>query len=95
MVGLLGCSPANPGGGGGIWDAPAKGVGILVRQGIAARQVLPPKGAPHDEADSLAQALWHPTRWCHVLVGLGRGSESLHAQAAYGVSSQPALNRAF
>ena len=29
------------------------------------------------------------------MVGLGRGWESLHAQAAYGISSQAALNRAF
>ena len=70
-------------------------VGIVVRQGIPASHVLPPKGMPRDEADSLAQALWHSARWCHVLVGLGQASESLHAQAAYGVSSQPAFNRAF
>ena len=83
------------GGGGGIWDAPAGGVGILVRQGIPARQVFPPKGAPRTESDALAQTLWHSTRWCHVLIGLGRGADTLHAQAAYGVSAQPALNRAF
>ena len=58
------------------------------------RQLLPPKGAPRGEEDSVAQTLWHSTRWCHVLVGLGRGSEPLHAQAAYGVSSQPVLNLA-
>ena len=50
------------GGGGGIWDAPAGGVGIVVRQGIPARQILPPKGAPRTEADALAQTLWHSTR---------------------------------
>ena len=81
--------------GGGIWDAPAGGVGILVRQGVPARQILPPKGAPRTEADALAQTLWHSTRWCHVLVGLGRGADTLHAQVAYGVSAQPPLNRTF
>ena len=73
---------------------PAGGVGILVRQGIPAREVLPPEGAPPDEANSLAPPLWHSTRWCHVLVAFGRGSESLHAQAPYGVSSHPDVNRA-
>ena len=85
--------PWNPGGG-GIWDAPAGGMGILVRQGIPAKQVFPPKGAPRTESDALAQTLWHFTRWCHVLIGLGRGTDTLHAQAAYGVSAQPTLNRA-
>ena len=66
-----------------------------MRQGIPARQVFPPKGAPRTESDALAQTLWHSTRWCHVLIGLGRGADTLHAQAAYGVSAQPALNRAF
>ena len=65
-------------------------MGILVRQGTPARQVLPPKGAPRNEADALAQTLWHSTRWCHVL-GLGRGADSLHAQVAYGISAQPPL----
>ena len=81
--------------GGGICNAPAGGVGILVRQGIPASQVLPPKGAPRTESDALAQTLWHSTRWCHVLIGLGRGADTLHAQVAYGVSTQPTLNRAF
>ena len=81
--------------GGGIWDAPAGGVGILVRQGIPAKQLLPPKGAPRTESDALAQTLLHCTRWCHVVVGLGRGADTLHAQVAYGVSAQPALNRTF
>ena len=82
--------------GGGIWDAQARGGGgILVRQGIPARQILPPKGAPRNEAGALAQTLWHSTRWCRVLVGLGRGADSLHAQVAYGVSARPALNRTF
>ena len=89
-------APSSPGGGGGIWDAPAKGgVGIVVRQVIPATQILPPKGVPRNKADTLAQTLWHSTRWCHVLLGLGRGADSLHAQVAYGVSSQPALNRVF
>ena len=30
-----------------------------------------------------------------MLVGLGTGATVLHAQAAYGVSGQPAVNRAF
>ena len=64
-------------------------------QGIPAIQILPPKGAPRAEADALARTLWHSTRWCHVLVGLGRGADTLHAQVAYGVSAQPALNRTF
>ena len=38
--------------------------------------------------------LWHSTRWCHVVVGLGTGADTLHAQAVYGVTSQPVLNRA-
>ena len=80
---VFGGHPWNPGGGGGgIWDAPAGGVGILVRQGIPARHVLPPKGAPRNEPDALAQTLWHSTRWCHVLIGLGRGADTLHAQVA-------------
>ena len=73
------------GAGGGMWDAPAGGVGILVRQGMAATQILPPKGAPCTEADTLAQTLWHSGRWCHVLVGQGWGADSLHAHVAYGV----------
>ena len=71
------------------------GVGIVVRQGIPARQILPPKAAPRNEADTLDQAPWHSTRWCHVLVDPGREADSLLAKAAYGVSSQPALNRVF
>ena len=59
------------------------------------RQILPPKGAPITEADALPQTLWHTTRWCHVLVGLGRGADSLHAKVEYGVSAQPALHRTF
>ena len=64
------------------------GVGILMRHGG-------PTGAPRNEADTLAQTLWHSARWCHFLLGLGRGADSLHAQMAYGISSQPALNRIF
>ena len=80
MAGFLG-APLETRGGRGA-DAPAGGVvAILVRQVtyevIAARQVLFPKGVPRDEADSLAHALRHSTRCCHVLVGLGWGSESL------------------
>ena len=55
----------------------------------------PPKGEPRTEADALAQTLWHSSRWCRVLVGLGRGDDTLHAHVAYGVSAQPALNRTF
>ena len=77
VAGLLELSPEPVWG--GIWDAPAGGVGILVRQGIPARQVALPNGVPRGEADSLTQALWHSTRWCHVQVGLGRESESLEA----------------
>ena len=43
-----------------MWDAPAGGMGILVRQGIPARQILPPKGAPRNEADTLALVALHP-----------------------------------
>ena len=43
----------------GIWDAPAGGVGILVRQGILTTQILPPKRTPRTETDALAQTLWH------------------------------------
>ena len=75
-------APLESRGGGGIWDAPAAGVGMLVRQGIPARQIVPPKGAPRTEADALAQTLWHSTRWCHTLVGRGRGADTLHAQVA-------------
>ena len=92
VAGILGGSPGIPG---GIWDAPAGGPGILVRQGVRARQVLPPKGAPRSEADSLAQALSHSARSCHVPVGLRRGADSLHARVAYGVSSHPASNRVY
>ena len=70
LAGILGGFLGIPrGGGGGIWDAPTGGAGILVRHGIPARKVLSPKGAPQNEADSLAQALWHPTRWCHDKAG--------------------------
>ena len=62
------------------------GLGILVRQGIPARQILPPKGAPRNKTDTLAPTLW---RRCHVLVGLGWGADSLHAQVVYGVPSRP------
>ena len=78
--------------GGGIWDCPPGGTAVLVRQGLPAWQVMPPA---KEGEDSLATALWHSTRWCHVLVGLGTGATVLHAQAAYGVSGQPALNLAF
>ena len=88
-------APLESRGGGASGMRHHGGVGILVRQGIPARQILPPKGAPRTEADTLAQTLWHSTRWCHVLVGLGRGADTLHAQVAYGVSAQPALNRTF
>ena len=48
LASLLGGALGIPGGGGGIWDAPTGGAGILVRQGIPARQILPPKGGgPH------------------------------------------------
>ena len=63
-----------------------------MRQGLPARQVMLPA---KEGQDSLATALWHSTRWCHVLVRLGTWATVLHAQAAYGVSGQPALNRAF
>ena len=63
-----------------------------MRHGLPARQVMPPA---KEGEDSLATALWHSTKWCHVLVGFGTGATVLHAQAAYGVSGQPALNRAF
>ena len=70
-------------------------MGVLIFQGTPASQVLPPKRVPQGEADSLAQAFWYSTWCCHVLVGLGRWSESLHGQAAYGVSSHLTLNWAF
>ena len=63
-----------------------------MQQGLTAQQVMPPA---KEGEDSLATALLHSTRWCHVLVGLGMGATVLHAQAVYGVSGQPALNRAF
>ena len=34
------------------------------------------------------------TRRCDILVGLGTGADTLHAQAVYGVPSQPVLNGA-
>ena len=95
VASFLGGRPWSPGGGGGHLRCASRGGGILVRLGIPARQILPPKGAPRNEADTLAQTLWHPTRWCHVLVGLGQGADSLHAQVAHGVSAQPTLNRVF
>ena len=64
--------------------------GILVRQGISARQ----EGTP-GRGGLAAQALWHSTRWCHAFVGFGLGLESVHAQATCCVSSRPSLNRAF
>ena len=91
----VGERPWSPGWGGGILDAPAGGLGIVVRQGIPPRQVLPPKEAPRNEAGSLAQTVWHSTRWCHVMVGMGRWADALHAQVAYGVLAQPVLNRIF
>ena len=59
---------------------------------MPARQVMPP--AKEGEY-LLTTALWHSTRWCHVLVGLGTGAMVLDAQAAYGLSSKLALHRAF
>ena len=71
-------------------------MGIVVIQGIPVRQAPPPpKGAPRNEADSLAQALWHSTRYCHVQVGLRRVVDSLHAQGTYGVFSKPTLSHGF
>ena len=64
-----------------------------MRQGIPARQVLPPKGAPRTESDALAQTLWQSTRWCHVLVGLGRGADTLHAQVTGGTPAPDPLRR--
>ena len=93
LASFLGGALGIPGGASGMRQL--GGVGILVRQGIPTGQILPPKGAPRTEADALAQILWHSTRWCHVLVGLGRGADSLHAQVAYGVSAHKALNRTF
>ena len=81
-------------GGGGIWDMPAGGGGSSCPKTLP-RDKSPPKGAPPDEADTLAQTVWHSTCWCQVLVGLGRGVDSLHAQMAYGVSSQQVLRRVF
>ena len=78
--------------GGGIWDCPQGGTAVLVRQGLPVRQVTPPA---KDGEDSPAAALWHSIRWCHAPVCLSTGATVLHAQAAYGVSGQPALNRAF
>ena len=54
-----------------------------------------PKGRPGSRRTSLARTLWHSTRYCHDLVGLGRGADSLHAQVAYGVSSLPLPSRVF
>ena len=63
--------------GGGIWDSPPGGTAVLVRQGLPARQVIPPaKEGEH----SLATAPWHSTRWCRVLVGLGTGATVLQAR---------------
>ena len=75
--------------GGGIWECFPGGTAIRVQQGVPARQIVPPA---RERADPLAAALWHSTRWCHVLVGLGTGVTVLHAQVACGVSSQLALN---
>ena len=84
-----------PGGGGASGMRRQGGWGSWVARASQPDKYSPPKGAFHNESDALAQTLWHSTRWCHVLVGLGRGTDALHAQVAYGVSAQPALNRTF
>ena len=58
-------APLESQGGEGIWDAPAGGWASWSARAFP--QILPPKGAPRNEAHALAETLWHSTRWCHVL----------------------------
>ena len=83
------------GGGGASWTRRPGGWASWCARAFRPDKYYPPKVAPRTEADTLAHSLWHSTRWCHVLVSLGRGADWLHAQVAYGVSAQPALNRTF
>ena len=77
--------------GGGIWDCPLGGIGVLVLQGHPVREEKPRAGALDSDT---ASELWHSVRWCHVLVGLGTWANILHVQAIYRVPSQPELNHA-
>ena len=45
--------------GGGIWDCPPGATAVLVRQGLPARQVMPPA---KEGEESLVTALWHSTK---------------------------------
>ena len=42
----------------------------------------PPKGRPETRRTPLPKPCGNPTRWCHVLMGLGRGADSLNAHGA-------------
>ena len=68
MASFLGGALGVPGGGGVIWDAPTGGVGILVRQGIPARQIYPPKGHPGTRRTPSAKPCGTPPAgvmpWC-------------------------------
>ena len=81
-----------PSRGGGIWDASQGGVGLLVRQGVPARAVRPPRKR---EQDPLHTELWESCRGLHVLVGAGSGDMAVHAQPVYGHLGRPAANTAF
>ena len=81
-----------PSRGGGTWDAPQGGVGLLVRHGVPARAVRPPRKR---EQDPLHTELWESRRWLHVLVGAGSGDVTVHVQPVYGHSGRPAANAAF
>ena len=77
-------------GGGGASGTRRPGGWATLYTGASRQDRYSPKGAPWGKADTLAQALWHSTRWC-----FGRWLESLRAHAACNVSLQLALNRAF
>ena len=61
--------------GGGIWERPPRGVGILVRDGLSVQQVKPRAKAP--EVD-IAMELCYSKRCCRVGVGVGMGVHTLH-----------------
>ena len=77
LASILGGAPAIPSGR-RIRDAQAWGGVIFVRQGMAARRILLPMGAPRSEADALAGA----SLALHLLVSCLGGPGAGHALSA-------------
>ena len=73
--------------GGGSWDAPAGGWASWCAKASQPGTFFPLRGHPAPR--------WTPSPKPSGTPPVGRGADSLHAQVAYGVSAQPALNRTF